>query len=104
MKRLRIWKLALTPAAQKVYAATVEAQVREEITDEAMRAVLKGMDLRGDGRLGSEDLDTVFGGAHASFFRRLDVDAKGFISSLDWLRFCRDFQSARGDQDLMQFL
>ena len=104
MKMLRIWKAALTPAELKAYALTADAQVREEITIEAIKAVYAGVDVRSDGSLAMEDLDAVFGGAKASFFRRLDRGDRGFVSCDDWIQFCRELREARGEQDLMQFL
>lgn len=104
IKRLRIWKVALTPAAQKAYAAVVEVQVRQQIVEDAVTAVFRGVDHRGEGKLEAEDLAAAFGAPSTRFFQRLDTGSKGFVSCDDWVCFCRRLKEANGEQDLIRFL
>eukprot|EP00927_Polykrikos_kofoidii_P023607 TRINITY_DN21692_c0_g4_i1.p1 TRINITY_DN21692_c0_g4~~TRINITY_DN21692_c0_g4_i1.p1 ORF type:complete len:1685 (+),score=264.93 TRINITY_DN21692_c0_g4_i1:305-5056(+) len=104
MKHLYIWKTALGPAFLKARTVVVEEQVREAVADEAATLVFHGLDVRGDGKIGVDDFEPVFGRGREFLFKQFDKDTSGRVGLEQWLQFFTTMKRARSHRHVTQFL
>lgn len=104
LRDVRIWRVILSPAAMRANAASREAQMRKQVTVEAAQVLFSGVDQQGQGQPGRQDFDVMLGGTGGAMFRHLDPAARGFSCREDWLGFCGELRTSRGDAYLMRFM